>query len=114
MPSCTPTLPELAGRAAAAPPRSLLWEHAGRKAEGARGLLAAHTAQRASVPEGATRSGVRAGSGPSLFGLELLALVLRPGEDALVEQQVRAGGQHLLQAGLADSVVGNPQPLVTG
>lgn len=50
----------------------------------------------------------------SLLGLVLLARGLCPGEDSLIEQQVGAGRQHLLQAGLADRVVGHPQPLVAG
>lgn len=31
--------------------------------------------------------------------------------DSLVEQQVRAGGEHFLQAGLAHGLVRNPEPL---
>lgn len=50
----------------------------------------------------------------SFFRLALLTLVLHLGKNTLVKQQVGAGGQHLLQAGLADGVVRNPQPLVAG
>lgn len=41
----------------------------------------------------------------SLLTLVLLALVLYPGENALVEQQVCARGQDLLQAGFSNSVI---------
>lgn len=43
-------------------------------------------------------------------GLSLLRPVfpLRPGQNSLIKQQVGAGGQDLLQAGLADSVVRDP------
>lgn len=52
--------------------------------------------------------------GWSLLRPVLPALVLHLGKDALVKQQVSAGGQHLLQARLADGVIGDPQPLVAG
>lgn len=61
----------------------------------------------------AAPSGLALGPAQSLFRLVLPALV-HLGEHALVEQQVGAGGQDLLQAGLADGVVGDPQPLVAG
>lgn len=54
------------------------------------------------------------GRAGSFLRLVLPTLRLHLGEDALVEQEVGAGGQHLLQAGLADSVVRDPQPLAAG
>lgn len=43
--------------------------------------------------------------------LLLLGAQAGSGPDALVEQQVGAGGERLLQAGLAHRVVRHPQPL---
>lgn len=48
------------------------------------------------------------GGAGSLLRLVLPTLRLHLGEDTLIEQEVGAGGQHLLQAGLADGVVGDP------
>lgn len=53
-------------------------------------------------------------AGLSLLSPVLPPLLLRPGQNSLIEQQVGAGRQDLLQAGLADSVIRNPQPLVAG
>lgn len=52
------------------------------------------------------------GPGWSLLRPVLSALVLHLRKDALVKQQVGTGGQHLLQARLADGVIRGPQPLV--
>lgn len=77
------------------------------------GLLAhAHVA---CLPLSWTRPSPRALAGlPSLLSPVLAPLLLYPGQNPLVEQQVGARGQDLLQAGLADAVVGDPQPLVAG
>lgn len=53
-------------------------------------------------------------AGLSLLRPVLSALLLHPGQNPLVEEQVGTGGQDLLQAGLSDRVVRNPQPLVAG
>lgn len=50
----------------------------------------------------------------SFFRLVFPALVLYLGKNTLIEQQISTGRKDLLQASLADSVIGNPQPLVAG
>ena len=82
------------------------------------GLLArAHTPHTGTDTQGwdsASSAALGRGGAGSLLRLVLPTLRLHLGEDALIEQEVGAGGQHLLQAGLADSVVGDPQPLAAG
>lgn len=66
------------------------------------------------MPGSSVDSAIGSGAGQSFFGPVLPALVLHLGKNPLIKQQVGAGGQDLLQAGLADRVVGDPQPLVAG
>lgn len=85
------------------------------KAEGSgRGHLRTHTQSDLAWFLAGTDNAIGSEAGQSFFCPVLPALVLHLGKNALVEQQVGAGGQDLLQAGLADCVVRDPQPLVAG
>lgn len=50
----------------------------------------------------------------SFFSLVFAALWLLLGDDTLIEEQVGAGGQDLLQACPSDCVIRDPQPLAAG
>lgn len=98
-----------------APARSLLLELT-RRLRTLAGLLAyPHSLiLPCSRPVWTVPSALALGPGQSLFRPILPALVLHLGKNTLIEEQVSTGGQDLLQARLADGVIGDPQPLVAG
>lgn len=50
----------------------------------------------------------------SFFRPEVLALLLQPGVDPLIEKEIGAGGKDLLQIGFAHNIIRDPQPLAAG